>query len=134
MRGAGTCQPLSPACPETDPHSSGAHAMTHDPFEELDPVVDPAFVFDFEALDEPDDASQRWSTWLSVEPLSRGPEPRPDWVVTHQGALDTELGILQTGKEAEVQLIDSAAPGRPGLGSAATRPTPPQSQHGSKTG
>src|SRR3546814_16757388 len=99
MRGAVTCQPLSPACPQTDPHSSGAHAMTHDPFEELDPVVDPAFVFDFEALDEPDDASQRWSTWLSVEPLSRGPEPSPDWVVTSPGALDTEPGILKTGKD-----------------------------------
>lgn len=79
--------------------------MMHDrPFED----IDPHFVFDFEALDEPDDDTQRWSTWLSVEPLSRGPEPRPDWVVTSQAAVDTELGILKTGKEAEVFLLERA--------------------------
>jgi len=75
--------------------------------------VDPSFVFDFTAYDEIDDASQRWSTWLSVEPLSRGPEPRPDWVVTSQGAVDTELGILKTGKEADVFLIERADPADP---------------------
>lgn len=72
--------------------------------------IDPTFVFDFEALDEPDDDAQRWSTWLSVEPLCRGPEPRPDWVVTSQAAIDTELGILKTGKEAEVFLLERAVP------------------------
>ena len=46
----------------------------------------------------------------SVEPLSRGPEPRPDWVVTSQGAIDTELGILKTGKEADVFLLERADP------------------------
>ncbi|NYG58112.1 RIO kinase 1 [Nocardioides daedukensis] len=91
--------------------------MTHDPSETLDPD----FVFGFKALDEPDDANQRWSTWLSVEPLSRGPEPRPDWVVTSQGALDTELGILKTGKEAEVHLLERAEPGQPGVVMAAKR-------------
>ena len=54
---------------------------------------------------------QRWSTWLSVEPLCRGPEPRPDWVVTSQAAIDTELGILKTGKEADVFLLERAVPG-----------------------
>ena len=53
---------------------------------------------------------QRWSTWLSVEPLSRGPEPRPDWIVTSQGAIDTDLGILKTGKEADVFLVERADP------------------------
>ncbi|QIX26246.1 serine/threonine protein kinase [Nocardioides sp. JQ2195] len=82
--------------------------MMHDrPLEDIDPT----FVFDFEALDEPDDDNQRWSTWLSVEPLCRGPEPRPDWVVTSQAAIDTELGILKTGKEAEVFLLERAVPG-----------------------
>ena len=41
-----------------------------------DPGIDPAFVFDFQQYDEVGDG-QRWSTWLSVEPLCRGPEPRP---------------------------------------------------------
>jgi RIO kinase 1 len=74
--------------------------------------LDPAFVFDFEAFDDPDDG-QRWSTWLSVDPLCRGPEPRPHWLVTSQGALDTELGILKTGKEAEVFLLERGVPGDP---------------------
>jgi RIO kinase 1 len=71
--------------------------------------IDPSFVFDFQAYDDLDDG-QRWSTWMSVEPLQRGPEPRPDWVVTSQGAIDTELGILKTGKEADVFLLERADP------------------------
>ena len=78
--------------------------------------IDPAFVFDFEAHDEVEDATQRWSTWLSVEPLCRGPEPRPDWVVTSQAAVDTELGILKTGKEADAFLLERAVPGSEAVG------------------
>ncbi|KAA1418467.1 serine/threonine protein kinase [Nocardioides humilatus] len=74
--------------------------------------LDPRFVFDFVAYDELG-PGQRWSTWLDVEPLSRGPEPRPDWVVTSQGAIDTELGILKTGKEADVFLLERADPHDP---------------------
>ncbi len=77
--------------------------------------IDPAFVFDFTAYDDLGDA-QRWSTWLDVEPLCRGPEPRPDWVVTSQGAIDTELGILKTGKEADVFLLERADPTDPSGG------------------
>src|SRR6185503_3413165 len=74
--------------------------------------LDPSFVFDFQKYDDLPDG-QRWSTWLDVEPLSRGPEPRPDWVVTSQAAVDTELGILKTGKEADVFLVERAVPGDP---------------------
>jgi len=74
--------------------------------------IDPEFVFDFVTYDDVEDG-QRWSTWLNVEPLSRGPEPRPDWVVTSQGAIDTELGILKTGKEADVFLLERADPLQP---------------------
>jgi len=74
--------------------------------------IDSQFVFDFVAYDDVAEG-QRWSTWLNVEPLSRGPEPRPDWVVTSQGAIDTELGILKTGKEADVFLLERADPLRP---------------------
>jgi RIO kinase 1 len=74
--------------------------------------LDPFFVFDFRPADEPSDG-QRWTTWLDVEPLCRGPEPRPDWVVTSQAALDTELGVLKTGKEADVFLVERAVPGEP---------------------
>lgn len=67
------------------------------------------FTFDYVPYDDLDD-HQRWSTWLDVEPLCRGPHPRPDWVVTSQGAIDTELGILKTGKEADVFLLERADP------------------------
>ena len=75
--------------------------------------IDPSFVIDFAAYDEVDESRQRWSTWTKVEPLSRGPEPRPDWVVTSQGAVDTDLGILKTGKEADVFLLERADPLEP---------------------
>jgi RIO kinase 1 len=39
-----------------------------------------------------------------------GPGPHPNWVVTALGAVDTELGILKTGKEAEVHLVRRAVP------------------------
>jgi RIO kinase 1 len=84
--------------------------------------IDPAFVFDFRAYDEPDGTDQRWSTWHSVEPLCRGPEPRPDWVVTSQAAVDTDLGMLKTGKEADVFLLERAVPdGGPSVVMAAKR-------------
>jgi RIO kinase 1 len=78
--------------------------------------IDESFVIDFAAYDDPDDASQRWTTWYDVEPLCRGPEPRPDWVVTARGAIDTELGILKTGKEADVFLLERADPKEPERG------------------
>ncbi|WGX98801.1 serine protein kinase RIO [Nocardioides sp. L-11A] len=77
-----------------------------------DSDLDPRFVFDYVAYDDLEDG-QRWSTWLDVEPLSRGPEPRPAWVVTSQGAIDTDLGILKTGKEADVFLLDRTDPHDP---------------------
>ncbi|MCA1981514.1 serine protein kinase RIO [Nocardioides nematodiphilus] len=66
--------------------------------------------FDYVAYDDDLAPDQRWSTWLAVEPLHRGPEPRPDWVVTSQGAIDTELGVLKTGKEADALLLDRTDP------------------------
>jgi RIO kinase 1 len=67
-----------------------------------------AYVFQFHEVEERLGSDQRWSTWLDVERGSRGPEPRPDWVVTEQAAIDTELGILKTGKEADVFLVERA--------------------------
>ena len=72
------------------------------------------FTFDFHALDDPDE-HQRWSTWRQVQPLCRGPKPRPSWVVTDQGAIDSELGVLKTGKEADVFLLQRATPGTDGV-------------------
>ncbi|WP_329446049.1 serine protein kinase RIO [Streptomyces canus] len=97
--------PQYPALP--DAFSAGANRYVP-PSNDLGDVDD-RFVFDFRAYDDLADG-QRWSTWLSVEPLSRGPEPLPDWVVTSQGAIDTELGVLKTGKEADVHLVERADP------------------------
>ncbi|WP_219517064.1 serine protein kinase RIO [Nonomuraea ceibae] len=76
--------------------------------DESQPDPAAAFAFTFHAVDEELGPDQRWSTWLEAERGSRGPEPRPSWVVTDQAAIDTELGILKTGKEADVFLLERA--------------------------
>ncbi|MBW1639832.1 serine/threonine protein kinase [Microbacterium resistens] len=83
------------------------------------PVSAPSAFVPFEGLDDLAFADvelgegQRWSTWPATTPSERGPEPRPAWVVTSAGAVDTELGILKTGKEADVFLLERAVPGDP---------------------
>jgi len=57
------------------------------------------------------DGADRWSTWDQSSPLERGPLPYPEWLVTELAAVDTELGILKTGKEADVFLVDRSVPG-----------------------
>src|ERR1700745_1634344 len=53
----------------------------------------------------------RWSPWDQSTPTERGPRPHPGWLVTDLAAVDTELGILKTGKEADVFLIRRGVPG-----------------------
>ncbi len=62
----------------------------------------------FQATEPGED--QRWSTWPATIPSERGPEPRPDWLVTSAAAIDTELGVVKTGKEADLHLIERAIP------------------------
>jgi RIO kinase 1 len=50
----------------------------------------------------------RWSTWADTGTM-HGPQPWPDWIITDDGAIDTELGLLKTGKEADVHLIERAS-------------------------
>lgn len=69
---------------------------------------------------EPGDG-QRWSTWPAATPTERGPAPYPDWLETSAGAFDTELGIVKTGKEADVFLLERAVPGHGGCTLAAKR-------------
>ncbi|KGN39699.1 serine protein kinase RIO [Knoellia aerolata] len=45
---------------------------------------------------------ERWSTW---DGALHGPKPRPDWVITALGAVEEDLGVLKTGKEADVHLV-----------------------------
>ncbi|MCD2441039.1 serine/threonine protein kinase [Agromyces sp. SYSU K20354] len=65
----------------------------------------------FQAAEPGDD--QRWSTWPATLPSERGPQPRPDWLVTSAAAIDTELGVVKTGKEADLHLIERAIPDAP---------------------
>lgn len=96
--------------------------------------IDPFFIFDYVPLDGPDDRptdgprsadspadGPTFTTYWDVEKGCRGPEPLPDWVITDSGALDTELGILKTGKEADVFLLERTAPDGTGTVMAAKR-------------
>jgi RIO kinase 1 len=86
-----------------DAFGTPGHDVDHDPFEgtEHDPTQhDPT---------QPG-PGQRWSTWRSVAKGQRGPDPLPEWVVTRDAAIDTELGILKTGKEADAFLVERAVP------------------------
>jgi RIO kinase 1 len=53
---------------------------------------------------------ERWSSW---DGSMHGPKPRPDWVITALGAVDADLGVLKTGKEADVHLLHRWVPGDP---------------------
>jgi RIO kinase 1 len=50
----------------------------------------------------------RWSSFDDAE--ERGPEPYPGWLVTELAAVDEDLGLLKTGKEADVFLLRRALP------------------------
>ncbi|MDN5768406.1 MAG: RIO-like kinase [Humibacillus sp.] len=54
---------------------------------------------------------ERWSSW---DGASHGPKPRPDWVITDLGAVESDLGVLKTGKEADVHLVRRWVPDDPG--------------------
>ncbi|WP_163506791.1 serine protein kinase RIO [Fodinicola acaciae] len=77
--------------------------------------VEPPAGFEDAVAEEEEDADpdgppegDRWSTW---DGASHGPKPWPDWLVTDLGAVDHELGVLKTGKEADVFLIRREVPG-----------------------
>ena len=69
------------------------------------------------AAEDADDATyglpegDRWSTWDQSTPTERGPRPHPKWLVTELAAVDTELGVIKTGKEADVFLLRRGVPG-----------------------
>lgn len=58
------------------------------------------------------------STW---DVAKLGPQPRPAWVVTDLNAHDVDLGVVKTGKEADVHLVERAVAGAPGALMAAKR-------------
>ncbi|HTJ67257.1 MAG TPA: RIO1 family regulatory kinase/ATPase [Actinospica sp.] len=52
--------------------------------------------------------ADRWSTWGEGE---LGPDPRPEWLIVSDGAVDSRLGVVKTGKEADVHLVERWVPG-----------------------
>jgi len=59
-----------------------------------------------------------YSTW---DVATRGPTPYPTWLVTDLAAVDTDLGVLKTGKAADVHLLRRALPDTSGVLLAAKR-------------
>lgn len=60
--------------------------------------------------DDRPETGDAWSTWGDPGVL-HGPEPTPAWVVTELAAVDHDLGVMKTGKEADVSLIEREVPG-----------------------
>lgn len=54
--------------------------------------------------DDFDDDAPRFSSYFD-DFVVHGPEPTPPWVVTSPAALDDDLGVLKSGKEADVSLL-----------------------------
>ncbi|MDR2294816.1 MAG: serine/threonine protein kinase [Microbacterium sp.] len=87
-----------------------------------DVIMDIDAVLDGQSFDQREPGrDQRWSTWPSASPTERGPRPHPAWLVTSAAAFDTELGVVKTGKEADVHLIERAVPDQEGCLLAAKR-------------
>jgi RIO kinase 1 len=51
-----------------------------------------------------------WSTYHDPG-TTRGPVPPPAWVITDARAVDTDRGVLKSGKEADVSLVERSSPG-----------------------
>lgn len=84
----------------SSPRRRGKYALDADDLEWLDSTP----------VDDGPPVGDRWSTWDQSTPTERGPKPHPDWLVTELAAVDTELGILKTGKEADVHLLSRGVP------------------------
>jgi RIO kinase 1 len=62
------------------------------------------------ALAEDPDLPETGDAWSSWDDAVHGPKPRPDWIITEHRAVDTELGMIKTGKEADVFLVRRGVP------------------------
>jgi RIO kinase 1 len=58
--------------------------------------------FSFDSLPDAPPEGERWSSW---DGATHGPKPRPGWVITELGAVEADLGVLKTGKEADVHVV-----------------------------
>ena len=63
------------------------------------------------AVDTVPDGPPEGEAWSSWDGAQHGPNPRPDWVITDLGAVDEDLGIIKSGKEADVHVVRRWVPG-----------------------
>jgi RIO kinase 1 len=63
-------------------------------------------------VDDTSDQSDRSDepSWSSYRDATRGPEPPPDWLVIDPRAIDVDHGVMKSGKEADVSLVERCAP------------------------
>jgi RIO kinase 1 len=61
----------------------------------------PATTRETATFDDPVDAI----TYSTYADATHGPSPVPDWVMTSSAAVDDDLGVFKTGKEADVSLV-----------------------------
>jgi RIO kinase 1 len=74
--------------------------------DDLDPLPDsPQLPFSLPHSDALADHALDEPAWTSYPDAAHGPSPLPEWVITSPAAIDTDLGVLKTGKEAEVSLL-----------------------------
>lgn len=89
-----------------------SHVSHDDLAEQSAPIPDrPRGGLSIDTLPDGPPEGERWSTW---DGAMRGPTPRPDWVITALGAVEEDLGVLKTGKEADVHVLRRWVPGEPG--------------------
>jgi RIO kinase 1 len=92
------------------------NAFHEDEFEVIDPRLTDGRALDLTqyAVDTEPDAPPEGERWSSWDGATHGPKPRPEWVITELGAVEADLGVLKTGKEADVHLVRRWLPGSPG--------------------
>jgi RIO kinase 1 len=77
---------------------------------ELDDEFDLEYTW-ADSLEEPAAPESDLPAYSSWDVATHGPEPFPEWLVTDLSAIDTDLGRLKSGKEADVHLLHRAVPG-----------------------
>ena len=77
----------------------------------------------WDSTDTPVPGGPTPSSWPQAQ---HGPTPLPGWVITDAAATDTELGVLKTGKEADVNLVERSVPGGRAVVMAAKRYRSPE--------
>jgi RIO kinase 1 len=93
------------------------NAFHEDEYEVFDPRLTDGRLSDLDvqhyAVDTDPDGPPEGERWSSWDGATHGPKPRPDWVITDLGAVESDLGVLKTGKEADVHLVRRWVPGSP---------------------